>query len=119
MTEGSTAEFSITASDAQTYQWQRKATYTESEWENISDATTTSYTTADTTTDMSGYQYRCVVKSASGVSVISNAATLTVNAAATVPVESVSLDNTNLDLREAKPPSSPPRCCRIMPAIKT
>lgn len=80
VTEGSTAEFSITASDAQTYQWQRKATYTESEWENISDATTTSYTTADTTTDMSGYQYRCVVKSASGVSVTSAAATLTVEA---------------------------------------
>ncbi len=99
VTEGSTAEFSITASDAQTYQWQRKATYTESEWENISDATTTSYTTADTTTDMSGYQYRCVVKSASGVSVISQTATLTVQAKpASVPVTGVTLDKTTLEL---------------------
>ena len=79
VTEGSTAEFSITASDAQTYQWQRKATYTESEWENISDATTTSYTTAATTTNMNGYQYRCVVTGSGGVSVISQTATLTVN----------------------------------------
>ena len=99
VTEGSTAEFSITASDAQTYQWQRKATYTESEWENISDATTTSYTTADTTTNMNGYQYRCVVKSASGVSVISQTATLTVQAKpASVPVTGVTLDKTTLEL---------------------
>lgn len=78
VTEGSTAEFSITASDAQTYQWQRKATDTGSEWEDISDATTASYTTAGTTTNMSGYQYRCVVTGSGGVGVISSAATLTV-----------------------------------------
>ena len=83
---GSTAEFSVTASDAQTYQWQQKATDTGSEWEDISNATTASYTTAATTTDMSGYQYRCVVKSASGVSVISQTATLTVQAKPTYTV---------------------------------
>ena len=81
---GSTAEFSVTASAGEgeqlTYQWQQKATDTGSEWEDISNATTASYTTAATTTDMSGYQYRCVVKSASGVSVTSAAATLTVEA---------------------------------------
>lgn len=81
---GSTAEFSVTASAGEgeqlTYQWQQKATVTESEWEDITNAINASYTTAPTTTDMSGYQYRCVVKSASGVSVISNAATLTVTA---------------------------------------
>ena len=99
VTEDSTAEFSITASDAQTYQWQRKATYTGSEWENISDATTASYTTAATTTNMNGYQYRCVVKSASGVSVISQTATLTVQAKpASVPVTGVTLDKTTLEL---------------------
>lgn len=79
---GSTAEFSVTASAGEgeqlTYQWQQKATVTESEWEDITNAINASYTTAPTTTDMSGYQYRCVVKSASGVSVISSAATLTV-----------------------------------------
>ena len=99
VTEGSTAEFSITASDAQTYQWQRKATYTESEWENISDATTTSYTTAATTTSMNGYQYRCVVTGSGGVSVISQTATLTVQAKpASVPVTGVTLDKTTLEL---------------------
>ena len=99
VTEGSTAEFSITASDAQTYQWQRKATYTESEWENISDATTTSYTTAATTTNMNGYQYRCVVTGSGGVSVISQTATLTVQAKpASVPVTGVTLDKTTLEL---------------------
>ena len=100
VTEGSTAEFSITASDAQTYQWQRKATYTESEWENISDATTTtSYTTAATTTNMNGYQYRCVVTGSGGVSVISQTATLTVQAKpASVPVTGVTLDKTTLSL---------------------
>ena len=101
VTEGSTAEFSITASDAQTYQWQRKATYTESEWENISDATTTSYTTAATTTNMNGYQYRCVVTGSGGVSVISQTATLTVQAKpASVPVTGVTLDKTSLTLQE-------------------
>ena len=80
VTEGSTAEFSITASDAQTYQWQRKATDTGSEWEDISYATTASYTTAGTTTNMSGYQYRCVVTGSGGVSITSAAATLTVEA---------------------------------------
>lgn len=50
-----------------------------SDWTDISQATSASYTTVATTTDMSGYQYRCMVKSASGVSVISSAATLMVN----------------------------------------
>ena len=78
VTEGSAAEFSITASDAQTYQWQQ-STDSGSNWANIESATSAKYTTEATTTSMSGYQYRCVVKSASGVSVISQAATLTVN----------------------------------------
>ena len=48
---------------------------------------------------MSGNQYRCVVKSASGVSVISNAATLTVQAKpAPVSVTGVSLDKATLEL---------------------
>ena len=79
VTEGDTATFTVAASDAQTYQWQQK-TSDSSDWEDISDyATSASYTTAATTTDMNNYQYRCMVKSASGVGVISSAATLTVN----------------------------------------
>lgn len=77
VTEGSAAEFSITASDEQTYQWQQ-STDSGSNWTNIESATSAKYTTEATTTSMSGYQYRCVVKSASGVSVTSAAATLTV-----------------------------------------
>ena len=98
VTEGSAAEFSVTASDAQTYQWQQ-STDSGSNWTNIESATSAKYTTEATTTSMSGYQYRCVVKSASGVSVISNAATLTVQAKpAPVSVTGVSLDKATLEL---------------------
>ena len=79
VTEGSAAEFSVTASDAQTYQWQQ-STDSGSNWTNIESATSAKYTTEATTTSMSGYQYRCVVKSSCGVGVISSAATLTVTA---------------------------------------
>lgn len=80
VTEGSAAEFSVTAtagSETPTYQWQQ-STDNGSNWTDISDATSANYTTGTTTTGMSGNQYRCVVTSASGVSVISSAATLTV-----------------------------------------
>ena len=82
VTEGSAATFSVTASagdsETLTYQWQQ-STASGSDWTDISQATSASYTTEATTTNMSGNQYRCVVTSASGVSVISQAATLTVN----------------------------------------
>lgn len=98
VTEGSAAMFSVTASNAQTYQWQQ-STDNGSSWANIESATSASYTISSTATDMSGYQYRCVVKSASGVSVISQAATLTVQAKpAPVPVTGVSLDKATLEL---------------------
>ena len=101
VTEGSAAEFSITAtagSETPTYQWQQ-STDNGSNWTNIESATSASYTTGTTTTSMSGFQYRCVVTSASGVSVISQAATLTVQAKpAPVPVTGVSLDKATLEL---------------------
>lgn len=78
VTEGTQATFSVTASDAQTYQWQQKTAASGSDWTDINSATSDSYTTEATTTSMNNYQYRCVVTSASGVSVISSAATLTV-----------------------------------------
>lgn len=81
VTAGGTAEFSVTASAGEqlTYQWQQKTTDSGSEWKDIPDATTASYTIEATTTDMSGYQYRCVVTGTNiGVSVISAPATLTV-----------------------------------------
>ena len=80
VTEGNPATFAVTASDVQSYQWQQR-TNSGSDWTNISEnATSSTYTISNTTTDMSGYQYRCVVTSASGVSITSAAATLTVEA---------------------------------------
>ena len=95
VTEGSAATFSVTASagdsETLTYQWQQ-STASGSDWTDISQATSASYTTEATTTSMSGYQYRCVVKSASGVSVISSAATLTVNQSVSPTSYSISAD---------------------------
>ncbi len=79
VTAGNPATFAVTASNVQSYQWQQR-TNSGSDWTNISEnATSSTYTISSTTTDMSGYQYRCVVTSASGVSVTSVAATLMVN----------------------------------------
>ena len=77
--EGSAAEFSVTASGAQTYQWQQ-STDNGGNWTNIESATDAGHTISSATTGMSGYQYRCVVTGSGGVSVISSAATLTVTA---------------------------------------
>ncbi len=81
VTAGETATFTVEASagsETPTYQWQQ-STDNGGSWANIESATSASYTISSTATDMSNYQYRCVVKSASGVGVISQAATLTVN----------------------------------------
>ena len=96
VTEGNPATFAVTASNVQSYQWQQSVNGGNN-WTNIVGATAASYTIDNTTTDMSDYQYRCVVTSASGVSVISQAATLTVNAA-TVSVTGVTLEPTSLSL---------------------
>lgn len=77
-----TAGFSVSASGTSlTYQWQ----YNDSVngWQNVSTGiggTSASYTTAATTTAMSGYQYRAIVYSGT-CSTTSNVATLTVNPA--------------------------------------
>ena len=78
--EKETATFTVEATGTDlSYQWQQ-STDKGSSWTNISEnATSSTYTISNTTTDMSGYQYRCVVTSASGVSVTSAAATLTVS----------------------------------------
>ena len=102
VTEGQSATFTVEASagsETPTYQWQQKTAASGSDWTDISQETSASYTISSTTTSMSGNQYRCVVKSASGVSVISQAATLTVQAKpASVPVTGVTLDKTTLEL---------------------
>ena len=99
VTEGQDATFTVKASaggETPTYQWQQSTDNGQS-WSDIDGATNDTYSIEATTTSMSGYQYRCVVTSASGVSVTSDAATLTVNAA-TVPVTGVTLDKTTLEL---------------------
>lgn len=95
VTEGQGATFTVEASagsETPTYQWQQKTAASGSDWTDINSATSDSYTTEATTTSMSGYQYRCVVKSASGVSVISQAATLTVNQSVSPTSYSISAD---------------------------
>lgn len=94
VTEGQSATFTVEASagsETPTYQWQQKTAASGSDWTDISQETA-SYTISSTTTSMSGNQYRCVVKSASGVSVISQAATLTVNQSVTPTSYSISAD---------------------------
>lgn len=100
VTEGQTASFTVEANgDNLFYQWQQSIN-SGSDWTNISEnATSSTYTISNTTTDMSGYQYRCVVTGSGGVSVISQTATLTVQAKpASVPVTGVTLDKTTLEL---------------------
>ena len=101
VTEGQGATFTVEASagsETPTYQWQQ-STDSGSSWTAINDATGDSYTISSTTSSMNNYQYRCVVKSASGVSVISQTATLTVQAKpASVPVTGVKLNTETLEL---------------------
>ena len=75
--EGSTATFSITATNANTYQWQKQEGGTGS-WANISGATSTSYTTSTLTNSAdSADAYRCVATGDGGTT-NSSTATLTV-----------------------------------------
>ena len=85
-------------SETLTYQWQQ-STDNGSSWTNIERETNASYTINSTNTSMNGYQYRCVVTGSGGVSVISQTATLTVQAKpASVPVTGVKLNTETLEL---------------------
>ncbi|MCD8518245.1 MAG: choice-of-anchor D domain-containing protein, partial [Flavobacterium sp.] len=87
---GSTATFSVTASNAAGYQWQIN---TGSGWSDISGATSASYTTPATTLAMSGYQYQVVVTgNAPCGNVTSSAAILTVTVA---PCGTENFNNSN------------------------
>ena len=78
VTEGETAIFTVEAAGGNlSYQWQQ-STDKGSSWTNIASATSDTYTTGKTTMDMSGTQYRCVVKNSID-EVTSDAATLTVS----------------------------------------
>lgn len=76
--EGETATFTVnaTGSEPLSYQWQQRID-NRNNWTNIASANAAEYTTGETTMDMSGNQYRCVV-TGNGGAVISDPATLTV-----------------------------------------
>lgn len=90
VTEGQTATFSVTATGnpAPNYVWEYNDS-SGSGWSEISFATSASYTTSATTTDMSGYQYRCKVTNSQGTDT-STAATLTVTNA---PIDPSAAEN--------------------------
>ncbi len=83
--EGKTATFTVnaTGSEPLSYQWQQNMN--GSGWTDITGETNATYTTEKTTMDMNGTQYRCVVSNSAG-SVISDAATLTVQKS-TTPID--------------------------------
>lgn len=78
--ENETATFTVkvTGTEPLSYQWQQ-TTDNGKNWTNIASANAAEYTTGKTTMDMSGTQYRCVVKNSID-EVTSDAATLTVTA---------------------------------------
>lgn len=78
--EGNTASFSVTASNATSYQWQKQESGAGA-WGNVSGATSSSYTTGTLTVSADNTdKYRCVATGAGG-STTSNSATLTVSPA--------------------------------------
>lgn len=86
VTAGATASFSVVATGASSYQWQR-STNSGGSWTNVgtgTGGTTANYTTAATSVSggnaNSGDQYRCACTNVTGTT-YSNAATLTVNPA--------------------------------------
>ena len=84
--ENETATFTVNATGTEplSYRWQQ-STDNGSSWTDITGETNATYTIATTTTDMSGTQYRCVVKN-SVKEVTSDAATLTVTAIPTYEI---------------------------------
>lgn len=78
--QGTTASFTVAAQGAVGYQWQVND---GTGWKNVEDGSSmngTTYTTPETTLDMNGWTYRCVVTGSYEV-VNSSEATLTVNSA--------------------------------------
>ena len=104
---GQVATFSTTASGGTmpySYQWQL-STNGGTSFSNISAATTSSYTTSTLSTANNGYLYRAIVMDSVSASVISEAASLTVNSllSATVTPSSLSADLGQAALFTTKP----------------
>lgn len=82
VTSGAVATFSVAATNAATYQWQ-KDTAGNGTYANISGATSATYARTTSDADLGTSNVRCVVTSSEGASTTSASATLTVIAAAT------------------------------------
>ena len=86
VTQGNTATFTVTSSVnyavTRTYQWQKAESTTPGIWNDISGATSSSYTTGTlTATTDNGDLYRVVISAPGASDVTSNSATLTVSIA--------------------------------------
>ncbi len=87
---GSNTTFSVTASNAVSYQWQ---VHNGSAWSNVTNtgiytgATTNTLTLTGATSAVNTYQYRCEVTGLTTPNAISNAATLTVNTAPAITAQ--------------------------------
>ena len=92
VTEGQTATFTVTANGepVPTYQWQ--VNKDGCSWENISDATNSSYTTAATDKSMDGWKYQCIATNRIG-DTTSKEAILTVKST-DAGIQIVSVDGT-------------------------
>lgn len=103
VTEGKTATFTVEATGGNlSYQWQQ-STDNGSKWTDITGETNATYTIATTTMDMSGTQYRCVVKNSVN-EVTSDTATLTVTA---IPTYSITMETDGNGTASASPASAP------------
>ena len=100
--ENETATFTVNATGSDlSYRWQQ-STNNGSDWANIDSETSDTYTTAKTRMDMSGTQYRCVVKNSIG-EVTSDAATLTVTA---IPTYTITVQTDGHGTASATPTSA-------------
>jgi len=87
---GTNTTFSVTASNAVSYQWQ---VHNGSAWSNVTNtgiytgATTNTLTLTGATSAINTYQYRCEVTGLTTPNAISNAATLTVNTAPAITAQ--------------------------------
>lgn len=88
--ENETATFTVNAAGTEplSYQWQQ-STDNGNSWTDIAGETNATYTTGETTMDMSGTQYRCVVENIVN-KVTSDVATLTVTA---IPIYTIMVQN--------------------------
>ncbi|MGE0561485.1 MAG: PKD domain-containing protein, partial [Flavobacteriales bacterium] len=99
VTEGNNTSYSVIASNATGYQWQEN---TGSGFGNISNggvysnATTATLNITGASLPMNGYTYRCVVSGNCAPMATSNSASLTVNAAGSVPVANFSVNKTTI-----------------------